>query len=128
MAESRFQRIAMSLGDGLICPNSNYLITVWNTGAVAMFGYRAEDMIGKPFEAICAKAAIRCRSQRRRSPGAVVEFYGRRNDGEVFPVEASFSGWQGRRGFLRRYGAIVRNMSVRKREAEKISILPSTIH
>ena len=33
IAESRFQRIAMSLGDGLICTDSNYLITVWNPGA-----------------------------------------------------------------------------------------------
>ena len=57
VAESRFQRIAMSLGDGLICTDSNYLITVWNTGAAAMFGYRAEDMIGKPFEAICAESS-----------------------------------------------------------------------
>ena len=28
VAESRFQRVAMSLGDGLICTNPNYLITV----------------------------------------------------------------------------------------------------
>ena len=61
VAESRFQRIAMSLGDGLICTDSNYLITVWNTGAAAIFGYRAEEMIGKPFEAICADVAGRFR-------------------------------------------------------------------
>ena len=30
VAESRFQRVAMSLGDGLICTDSGYLITVWN--------------------------------------------------------------------------------------------------
>mgnify|MGYP003694007679 CR=1 FL=1 len=28
VAESRFQRVAMSLGDGLICTGFNYLITV----------------------------------------------------------------------------------------------------
>ena len=61
-----FQRIAMSLGDGLICTDSNYLITVWNTGAAAMFGYRAEDMIGKPFEAICAESGTTAVGQRRR--------------------------------------------------------------
>ena len=123
VAESRFQRIAMSLGDGLICTDSNYLITVWNTGAVAMFGYRAEDMIGKPFEAICAESSntLSISESARRSPGAVVEFYGRRNDGEVFPVEASFSGWQGTEGY--QYGAILRDISVRKREAEKIRYL-----
>ncbi len=33
IAENRFQRIAMSLGDGLVCTDSDYLITVWNPGA-----------------------------------------------------------------------------------------------
>ena len=46
----------------------------------------------------------------------MIEFDGRRSNGEVFPVEASFSGWQGTDGF--QYGAILRDISVRKREAE----------
>ena len=123
IAESRFQRIAMSLGDGLICTDSNYLITVWNTGATAMFGYRAEEMIGKPFAAICADKSdpLSIREAARRSPGAVSEFEGRRSNGEIFPVEASFSGWQGTDGY--QYGAILRDISVRKREAEKIRYL-----
>ncbi|MBI5318795.1 EAL domain-containing protein [Bradyrhizobium sp.] len=123
VAESRFQRIAMSLGDGLICTDANYLITVWNTGADAMFGYRAEDMIGKPFEAICAGSgnALSISEAARHSPGTVIEFDGRRSNGEVFPVEASFSGWQGTEGY--QYGAILRDISVRKREAERIRYL-----
>ena len=125
IAESRFQRIAMSLGDGLVCTDSNYLITVWNTGAAVMFGYRAEDMIGKPFAAICADsdngAALSIRDAAQRTAGSVIEFNGRRSNGEVFPVEASFSGWQGTEGY--QYGAILRDISVRKREAEKIKYL-----
>lgn len=125
VAESRFQRIAMSLGDGLICTDSSYRITVWNTGAAAMFGYQAEDMIGKPFEAICAAngdaPALSISGAARRSAGTVVEFNGRRSNGEVFPVEASFSGWQGTEGY--QYGAILRDISVRKREAEKVRYL-----
>jgi diguanylate cyclase (GGDEF)-like protein len=53
--------------------------------------------------------------------GTVIEFDGRRRNGEVFPVEASFSGWQGTEGY--QYGAILRDISVRKREAEKIRFL-----
>lgn len=125
IAESRFQRIAMSLGDGLICTDTNYTITVWNTGATAIFGYRAEDMVGKPFEAICANGgsgpAFSIRDAAQRSPGTVVEFDGRRSNGETFPVEASFSGWQGAEGY--QYGAILRDISVRKREAERIRYL-----
>jgi diguanylate cyclase (GGDEF)-like protein/PAS domain S-box-containing protein len=131
IAESRFQRIAMSLGDGLVCSDSNHLITVWNPGAAAIFGYDPAEMIGRPFDAICAAntaaspgsnaigEAVRAGSQ--RPGGVVMEFDGRRKNGEVFPVEACFSGWQGTDGF--QYGAVLRDISVRKREAERIRYL-----
>jgi diguanylate cyclase (GGDEF)-like protein/PAS domain S-box-containing protein len=131
IAESRFQRIAMSLGDGLVCTDQNHLITVWNPGAVAIFGYDPAEMLGRPFDAICAgntgathrSFSIRdVAHPRLQLPGgAVMEFDGRRKDGEVFPVEACFSGWQGTDGF--QYGAILRDISVRKREAERIKFL-----
>jgi diguanylate cyclase (GGDEF)-like protein/PAS domain S-box-containing protein len=126
VAESRFQRVAMSLGDGLICTDSNYLITVWNPGATAIFGYLPEEMIGRSFDEICARdgavaAPFSIRDAARLAAGSVVEFDGRRSNGEVFPVEASFSGWQGTDGF--QFGAILRDISVRKREAERIRYL-----
>ncbi len=127
IAESRFQRIAMSLGDGLVCTDQDHRITVWNPGAVAIFGCDPAEMIGRPFDTICAGSddvaavseAVRARSQ---SPGGLVmEFDGRRKNGEVFPVEACFSGWQGTDGF--QHGAILRDISVRKSEAERIRYL-----
>ena len=131
IAENRFQRIAMSLGDGLVCTDQNNLITVWNPGAAAIFGYAPAEMIGRPFDTICAghddapaASSPICEAARARSqlPGGIVtEFVGRRKNGEVFPVEACFSGWQGTDGF--QYGAILRDISVRKREAERIRYL-----
>jgi diguanylate cyclase (GGDEF)-like protein/PAS domain S-box-containing protein len=133
IAESRFQRIAMSLGDGLICTDQDHRITLWNPGAVAIFGYAAAEMIGQPFETICAgnaEGVLRSFSNpdtatahpRLQQPGgAVVEFDGRRKSGEVFPAEACFSGWQGADGL--QYGAILRDISARKREAERIRYL-----
>ena len=41
IAEKRFQRIAMSLGDGLVCADQNGLITVWNPGRGGDFRLRA---------------------------------------------------------------------------------------
>jgi diguanylate cyclase (GGDEF)-like protein/PAS domain S-box-containing protein len=127
VAESRFQRVAMSLGDGLICTDSRYMITDWNPGATAIFGYRPEEMIGRSFDEICARdetvatAAFSIRDAAALAAGSVIEFDGRRSNGEVFPVEASFSGWQGTDGF--QFGAILRDISVRKREAERIRYL-----
>ncbi len=132
IAESRFHRIAMSLGDGLVCTDEDHRITVWNPGASAIFGYMPAEIIGHPFETLCAipvdadtkpfaiRDAVR---QALLVPGGavVVEFEGRRKSGETFPVEASFSGWQGTEGF--QYGAILRDISVRKREAERVKYL-----
>jgi PAS domain S-box-containing protein len=131
IAESRFQRIAMSLGDGLVCTDSSHRITVWNPGAVAIFGYEPAEMIGRPFDTIWAASAKAApgsisiceavRAQSRQPGGVVMEFDGLRKTGEVFPVEACFSGWRGTDGF--QYGAILRDISVRKREAERIRYL-----
>ena len=130
IAENRFQRIAMSLGDGLVCTDENQLVTVWNPGAEAIFGYSPAEMIGRKLDTICAgpaEAALRAFSiddahHRLQLPGgAVMEFDGRRKNGEVFPVEACFSGWQGADGF--QHGAILRDISIRKREAERIRYL-----
>ena len=124
IAESRFQRIAMSLGDGLICTDQDHLITVWNPAAVAIFGYDSAEMVGKPFDLVCAGGfSIRDAAQPALllPGGSVMEFEDKRKNGEVFPVEACFSGWRGTDGF--QYGAILRDISVRKREAERISYL-----
>jgi diguanylate cyclase (GGDEF)-like protein/PAS domain S-box-containing protein len=131
IAESRFQRIAMSLGDGLVCTDQNHLITVWNPGAEAIFGYRSADMIGKSFDMICAgnddgsRTSFSIRDAARPAlllpGGSVAEFVGRRKNGEVFPLEACFSGWQGTDGF--QYGVVLRDISVRKREAARIKYL-----
>src|SRR4030095_4888656 len=79
----------------------------------------------RPFEWICARdpdtPAFSVKDASELAAGTVIEFDARRSDGEVFPVEASFSGWQGTDGF--QFGAILRDISVRKREAERIRYL-----
>ncbi|NPV20977.1 EAL domain-containing protein [Bradyrhizobium aeschynomenes] len=130
VAESRFERIAMSIGDGLVCTDQDKRITVWNPGAVAIFGYGPDEIIGQPFARLRAdgsETADLFPQQEAALPatllpgGATVEFEGRRKDGEVFPVEASFSAWQGAEGL--QYGVILRDISVRKREAARIRYL-----
>src|SRR6185437_13032653 len=53
--------------------------------------------------------------------GSVVEFEGLRRNGEAFPIEACFSAWPGRDGL--QYGAVLRDITLRKREAERIRYL-----
>jgi diguanylate cyclase (GGDEF)-like protein/PAS domain S-box-containing protein len=123
VAENRFQRIAMSLGDGLVCTDENARITMWNPGAAAIFGYDDVEAIGKPFDVLCVakhelEGAFSLHNMAALPSGTVSEFEGRRKNGEVFPAEASFSAWQGADG--RQYGAILRDISERKREAAHI--------
>ena len=131
IAEKRFQRITMSLGDGLICVDRNGIITLWNPGAEALFGHPHADMIGQPFDHVFGPTDARTRSscvitelsyEALQAPGGkVMELEGRRKNGETFPFEACFSAWQGADGI--QYGVVVRDISVRKREAERIEYL-----
>jgi diguanylate cyclase (GGDEF)-like protein/PAS domain S-box-containing protein len=132
IAERRFQRIAMSLGDGLVCADRDSLITVWNPGAVAIFGHESQEMMGQPLDRILAADdrsgapaafSIHYLSQEalQMPGGQVMELEGRKKNGDTFPLEACFLGWQGSDGF--QYGAVLRDISVRKREAERIRYL-----
>ena len=132
IAERRFQRIAMSLGDGLICADKNGLITVWNPTATAIFGFQSEEMLGCPFDMICAGSAdpsapnsfsiLTLPHELLQAPGGkTVELYGRRKNGELFSLEVCFSGWPGSDGF--NYGAVLRDISVRQREAARMRYL-----
>jgi diguanylate cyclase (GGDEF)-like protein/PAS domain S-box-containing protein len=132
IAERRFQRIAMSLGDGLVCADGNGLITVWNPGAVAIFGYEPRDMIGLPLDRVFAagdspgtRAAFSIldlsQAALQMPGGKLMELEGRKQNGETSPLEACFFGWQGTDGF--QYGAVLRDISVRRREAERILYL-----
>ena len=51
----------------------------------------------------------------------MLECDGRRKNGEIFSLEACFSGWDGPKGI--QYGASLRDISARKREAEKVRYL-----
>lgn len=131
IAERRFQRIALSLGDGLVCADHNGVVTLWNPGATAIFGYRPDEMIGQPFDKICFSGGAGERSafsildlsqDELQAPGGwVLEIEGRRKDGERFPLDACFSGWQGTDGF--QYGVVMRDISARRREADKMRYL-----
>ncbi|MDB5504663.1 MAG: hypothetical protein JWR89_4565, partial [Tardiphaga sp.] len=132
VAEKRFQRITMVLGDGVMCADSKLAITMWNPGAEAIFGYPAREVIGRSVDMLFAAPAdgyptmsslilASPPATMRAAGGWVLEFDGRRKTGEIFSLEACLSGWDGSDGF--NYGASLRDISVRKREAEKIRYL-----
>jgi diguanylate cyclase (GGDEF)-like protein/PAS domain S-box-containing protein len=131
IAERRFQRIAMSLGDGLVCADKNGLITVWNPTAAAIFGYETKEAVGRSLGTICllgedpAAPPFSLKElpfhQLQAPGGKLMEIYGRRKNGELFPLEACFSCWPARDQF--HFGAIFRDISARRREAARVLYL-----
>lgn len=131
IAEMRFRRIAMSIGDGLICADESGSIRFWNSGAAAIFGYDAKEAEGKRFESLCGLTHIASgmpffltdmsADRYQLQGGVILELQALRKDGSAFPIEACLSGWIGTDGF--QYGAVLRDISVRRREAERIRYL-----
>lgn len=124
IAENRFERITMSLGDGLVCFDKNGRATLCNPSAAQMLGYTDQELIGRPIgdlfvenlQAVFELAATAADATDRN-----VELEGRRKNGETFPADASVCAWDGSDG--RHYGVVFRDVSARKREEVKIRYL-----
>jgi diguanylate cyclase (GGDEF)-like protein/PAS domain S-box-containing protein len=124
VSENRFQRIAMSIGDGLICTDCSGVITLCNPAAAAIFKTSAHELLGKPIEAIIrdpdtqGSFSIITRESAQLFHGASCELEGHRKGTEAFPIEVCVSSWQG--DGQPQYGVVVRDITARKRESEKI--------
>ncbi len=119
ISEDRFQRVTMSLGDALICTDRTGVITVCNPAAAAMFSYPPGELVGRSVESFIRN------SQNEKlvvadalAANAAIEMEGIRNGGMAFPIEARLSSWDA--DGVRHYGLVIRDITERKREAEKI--------
>lgn len=125
LAQQRFDQIAMSIGDGLICTNASGEVTVWNRAASRIFGLSAKEMIGTPISQIISETngddskLADASFLSRITPGDAMECNAVRRNGEIFPVELCLSRWE-TPGSSLQYGIVVRDITVRKREAERI--------
>lgn len=130
IAERRFQRIAMSLGDGLVCLGDQGRVVFWNPGATKIFGYPEKEALGRPFAAFLADsddhapvqlARLRDAAMMKAADDHVLDLIGLRNDGERFALEASISSWQGAEGL--QFGLVLRDITIKHREREQIRYL-----
>jgi diguanylate cyclase (GGDEF)-like protein/PAS domain S-box-containing protein len=118
--QSRFEHIAGTSPDGIICADAGGRITVWNAAAERIFGHPADEALGQSVDLIVPQ---RMRgghegSLRRLADGApgsligrTVELFGQHRHGGEFPIELSLSMW--REGDVAAFGAIVRDVSDR---------------
>jgi diguanylate cyclase (GGDEF)-like protein/PAS domain S-box-containing protein len=132
IAQQRFQSIAMSLSDGVMCADGRGVVTFWNPGAAAIFGFAPGEVVGRPLADFCKVRGESDRPEtlqplhpakikRMLAEGHVLELVGVRKSAETFPLEASISVWPDLEGV--QYGVVLRDISARKREEERMRYL-----
>ena len=96
----RYRSVVETARDAIILGDPDGNILSWNTAAEHMFGYSAEEIVGKPLTLLMP---IRYREQHKkglervrathemRVIGNTVELHGLRKGGEEFPIELSLS-------------------------------------
>ncbi|MCS2608512.1 sensor domain-containing phosphodiesterase [Halomonas dongshanensis] len=130
--QARFENIAATSPDAIICSNSEGGITFWNRSAERIFGYSAQEAVEKTTEIIVPDSwrVIYEDELKRLKQGCklkladrTVELSGLRKDGSEFPAEFSLSTWN--EGDSTSVGAIVRDITERRQNEERLFRLAS---
>ena len=119
--DDRYRAITETSIDAIITSDASDTILTWNRGAEEIFGWKAEEIIGKRVITIVPKryrAGHQNGMKRFISTGekhlidSKIELHGLRKDGTEFPIELSLSTWTENSNRL--FGAIIRDISERK--------------
>ena len=125
--QTRFEQIAATSPDGIICANHQGRITFWNPACERLFGFNAAQAVGSSLELIVPP---RMRGGHGRglervvaggAPrllGTTVELEACHQDGREFPIELSLSMWQ--EDAQASFGAIIRDMTSRRADADRL--------
>jgi two-component system, LuxR family, sensor kinase FixL len=121
-SEERFRQVTAAAKDAIVSAGSDGLLKSWNTGAEAMFGWRAEEVIGQPISIIIPErframhdagfARVRDTGESKLA-GQVVELEAIRKDGGEFPIELSIGVWESTEGM--QFSGVIRDITERKR-------------
>ena len=125
--QTRFEQIAATSPDGIICADRQGRITFWNPACERLFGFKATQAVGSSLELIVPprmRGGHASGLQRVAAGGAprllgtTVELDACHEDGREFPIELSLSMWQedGQASF----GAIIRDMTTRRADEERL--------
>ena len=120
ISRHRFQGIAGTSPDAIVCADAGGVIRFWNGAAERIFGYSADEAVGMRFTSMVRGTAEGQQVLSTRTDDAddirwrtrSAEFIGTRKNGETFPLELSTSSWG--EGISLTYGAIGRDVSERR--------------
>jgi len=126
LVEARFGDLLESTPDAIVMLNVTGRIVMVNGQAENLFGYARATLLGQPVEQLLPKrfhqAHLRHRAHffeqpRTRTMGAGLELYGRRSNGDEFPVEISLSPLQTEEGTM--VMSAIRDITDRKKADKK---------
>ena len=123
--QGRLAAIVESAGDAIIGKDLNGIIETWNVGAEKIFGYQAQEVIGKPVSLLVPPGHSNEVPEilRRISQGDHVDNFETvrmRKDGTFVPVALKFSAIKDANGRIVGASKIARDISERKRTEEAL--------
>ncbi|MCH5671920.1 PAS domain S-box protein [Streptomyces gilvus] len=133
-AEERFRGLLEAAPDAMVIVDDTGTIRLVNAQTEALFGYRREELLGRPVELLMPHRFHEQHTGHRhgytanrqvRPMGAGLDLHGLRKDGTEFPVEISLSPLETTDGLL--VSAAVRDVSDRKAAEARINELAALV-
>jgi len=127
-SEERFRGVTSAAMDAIVSADADGRLRSWNQGAERMFGWAAEEVLGRPLTVIIPErlrslheagiARVR-QSGHSKLAGSVVELVALHRDGREFPVELSIGAWRSGEGLA--FSGVIRDITERKRAEETLA-------
>jgi len=130
-ADARFERLTANAPGAVICADTEGRVTHWNAGAERLFGWTAEEVLGRDMAVIVPEtmreahraglARMAARPPGTEFPGRTVELDALRRDGRTFPAQLALSAWWEEGAVA--FGASIHDITGRRAAEERLRYL-----
>ncbi|MEO5329676.1 MAG: diguanylate cyclase [Magnetococcus sp. THC-1_WYH] len=124
--ELQFRIVTQSIQEAVVASDLDGIIRFWNQGAVTLFGYHRDEVIGRQvdrlfphsFSTAFKESFKELLSTGSLQKGDIREWQGLRKDGQQVPMEISINSWSEEGKTL--IASVMRDITQRKHEEERI--------